>query len=72
MDDVEYSNVIRAIINDGRTAEAMSDLSHVMGRHTENLENIINEVRAERKEIKCLCDSEQSDKEKVEAIRSLL
>ena len=72
MNDKEYRECLSKLIEGGRAWEAMYELQGYAKNYINNMEMAIREVKAERNAVIKICDSKESNKHKVETIRSLM
>ena len=72
MSDKEYRECIEKLIEGGRAWAAMYELQGYARNYINNMEMAIREGRAERKTVIKICDSKESNRQKLEAIRTLM
>ena len=72
MNDKEYRDCLSKLIEGGRAWVAMYELQGYARNYINNMEMAIREERAERNTVIKICDSNGSNKHKVEIIRTLM
>lgn len=72
MNDEEYRECIEKLIKSGRAWDAMYELQDYAMNYINNMEMAIRKGRAERNTVIKICDSKESNKQKVETIRTLM
>ena len=72
MSDDEYRDIIEKLIESGRAFDAMYELQGYVKNFIDNMNVMIREVKAERNAVIKICDSKESNKHKIDAIRALI
>lgn len=72
MTDEEYRECMDKLITSGRAWDAMYELQGYARNYISNMEMAFREEKAERNAVIKICDSNQSNKQKVEIIRTLM
>lgn len=72
MSDEEYRECIEKLIEGGRLWDAMYELQGYARNYINNMEIAIREEKAERNTVLKICDSKESNKQKVETIKTLM
>lgn len=72
MTDKEYQECMGKLITSGRAWDAMYELQDYARNYISNMEMAFREEKAERNAVIKICDSNESNKHKVEIIRTLM
>lgn len=72
MSDDEYRDIMEKLIESGRAFDAMYELQGYVKNFINNMDVMIREVKAERNAVVMICDSKESNKHKIDAIRELM
>ena len=72
MSDDEYRDIIEKLIEGGRVFDAMYELQDCVKNFIDNMNVVMKEIKAERNAVVKICDSKESNKHKIDAIRALM
>ena len=72
MTSEEYSNAIHDILISGRGYKAIADLISYLDNMNKNALAVMKEMNSERKAIKKICESDSSNKEKVQTVLAMM
>ena len=72
MTDEEYSKAIYSIVSSGRGYKAIADLIGSLAILNDNTITAMKEMKSEQRAIKKICESDSTNKEKVQTILTMM
>lgn len=72
MSNKEYETLISQIVSSGRGWDAIKDIARILEHESIDREIETREFAAEKRAIKRFCNSKQTPKQKVDAIKSIV
>lgn len=68
----EYITSLQCIVVDGLGFDAIRDLAEMLANYDANMLSTMKELKAEKKAIRKICESNSTDKEKVRAVLEMI